>query len=89
MNDLDNPATLKRLPVSESFNFPVKDNVQGLRCELPTTKAFRRYIAQQGGLLDECEYNRIMFANCGAHSENSHHLILVFSDNYSWTSCFG
>jgi len=39
VHDLDNPDTMKRLP--------------GLRCELPTTKAFRRYIAQHGGLLDE------------------------------------
>jgi len=39
VHDLDDPATMRRLP--------------GLRCEMPTTKAFRRYIAQHGGLLDE------------------------------------
>jgi len=39
VHDLDKPDTMKRF--------------RGLQCELPTTKAFRRYIAQHGGLLDE------------------------------------
>ena len=63
VHDLDDPATLRRLPVTTTTfkiqQLPtysqLREYSQGVRCEMPTTKAFRRYIAQHGGLLDECE----------------------------------